>query len=64
MPYLPPEENEDDGSNKPGSLLPNQNIGGLSPDELAAELAARGQKILSATEATTIIQRRRRRSDV
>lgn len=60
MPYLPPLE-KDDFTNELPSILPNQDLGGFSPETLENELANRGQKILTAAEAATEIIRRRRR---
>jgi hypothetical protein len=65
MPYLPPLEDSIDPEGKPPEMgvpgLPTLTLGNLSPQELAAELAARGQKLQTQSEAETNLARQRRR---
>jgi hypothetical protein len=65
MPFVP-EDDLDDPAERPGGprpILPTNEAGGLARDELAAALAARGQRVIGEAEAAVELARRRRRID-
>ncbi len=62
MPYVPDgDQLDDEGKPGFGITLPSNPIVGLSPDELAAQLAARGERVVTEEVAALELARRRRR---
>jgi hypothetical protein len=63
MPYIPEDDSPLDPEGKPGNIvgLPSNPPTGLSPSELAAILAAQGQRVVSEEVAALELARRRRR---
>lgn len=65
MPYIPEDDTPFDPEGKPGIVgLPSNPPSGLSPEELAALLAAQGQRVVSEEVAILELARRRRRGGV